>query len=321
MEYWKIIRFSLIFNFYAAVNGESDSRRKSTSTGDLNSINQCNNNNNNNNAMPFIPSKRIIQHHEYQNLVDDVTPTIVNGFRKRETQKTKYSEHGTYDSIIPMPDNRYVDNNINNRKNRKERETNCNGSSAGPVYRHFGDTNLLRSNGKSPLNYNNRLNKSSSTTSLATTATTAIVDTSPIYGNRYRTRSFGQDIDCSHSDQKLSSIDKHRVRSTDSFNPMASNPYITSNLTNDTGFSSMDADNSSTITPTNKITNKTTSKIQQNYYAAFNQVRCMNYDVKNRIKMFDVVDRSAAYRPVVCHKNYKLVGKSRSDKRSVCEYS
>lgn len=337
-------------------NDINGNRRISASAGDLSSINQ-------NQKMPFVPSKRMIQHHEYQNLVDDVTPSIVNGLRKRETSRQRHkSEHGTYDSIVPMPDNRYVDNNNNQQQQQKQqmkRESNRTGVSAGagtgasgqqmvngPVYRHFGDTNLMRNhNGKSPINHNrNLMNKSNSTTSLATTAicggggegSSAGGDSSSsIYNsNQYRTRSIGQDIDQhSYPDAKMAAVaadklnnnnhsNQNAIRSTttDTFNPMASNPYITSNLTNDTGFSSMDADNSSTITPNNhKISDKTnkinaTNPNNNNYYsAAFDQIQRMNYDVKNRIKMFDVVDRSAAYRPVVCHKNYK----PRSDKRFV----
>lgn len=339
----------------ASTNDINGNRRISTSTGDLNAINQ-------NQKMTFVPSKRTIQHHEYQNLVDDVTPSIVNGLRKRETSRQRHkSEHGTYDSIMPMPDNRYVDNNNNQQQQQHQqqmkRESNRTSGVAGtgtgakgqqmvngPVYRHFGDTNLMRNhNGKSPINSNrNLMNKSNSTTSLATTAicggggSSAGGDSSSsIYNsNRYRTRSIGQDIDQhSYSDAKMAAdklnnnnSNRNGIRSTtamaattDKFNPMASNPYITSNLTNDTGFSSMDADNSSTITPTNhnisKKTNKTnaTNPNNNNYYSAFNQIRRMNYDVKNRIKMFDVVDRSAEYRPIVCHKNYK----PRSDKRFV----
>lgn len=340
--------------FLASNNDINGNRRISTSAGDLNSINQ-------NQKMPFVPSKRTIQHHEYQNLVDDVTPSIVNGLRKRETSRQRHkSEHGTYDSIMPMSDNRYVDNNNNQQHQHQQQQpqqqmkresnrtsvTNASAGSGGqqmvngPVYRHFGDTNLMRNhNGKSPINHNrNLMNKSNSTTSLATTAicggggSSAGGDSSSsIYNsNRYRTRSIGQDIDQhSYSDGKIAADklnnNRNGIRSTtamptttDTFNPMASNPYITSNLTNDTGFSSMDADNSSTITPTNrKISDKTNktnaTNSNNNYYSAFDKIHRMNYDVKNRIKMFDVVDRSAAYRPVVCHKNYN----PRSDKRFV----
>lgn len=296
-----------------------------------------------NHLTPFVsPSKRSIQHHDYQNLVDDaskailsaamavatktstITTTtsassssILNGPKRNSNRNQK---NGTYDSVVNPYDNRYIvvdgnnnhnhNGNNNNRKIYNDKDSNGNnhriGSSglvASPIYRHFGDTNLLRNNnGKSMINYNGR---SVSSTSLATTALANDNNNSSMLYDKNRTKSIGQDIDCIYPEAKRIQHDKHgRIIRADIFPIASSNSYVTnSNLTNDTGFSSMDADNTSNVTPT------ITKNPNQHLYSACNQIHCLNYDVKNRIKMFDVDTTTACQQPL-CHNNYKFYDKT-----------
>lgn len=240
-----------------------------------------------------------------------------------DTSNNKHSHHGnrltcataglTMETAAPF-DNRKHNNNGINRD----------GSSA-PIYRRFGDTNLLRHNGKSKVNYN-VLTASSDSTS-TTTSTALCVDQILPMPNQHNNgkkavRNYAQDDTIErylptmkqrhhqHDSTPAKHINKqqsqnHAPAANDKQNRLingdifrlSKNHYITCSMTNDTGFSSMDPDNASTVAPTTKIT-------QNHYYSPFNQIHCINYDVKNRIRMFDVDSSSSSYRPK-CHNNYK----------------
>lgn len=287
-----------------------------------------------NNVSQFVPSKRIIQHHDYQNLVDNASKAILsaavavkatsglsskmaipNADHKRNSNLN--NKNSTYDSVVIPYDGKYgVDknNNSNHNKNnngnrkRGEKESTRNESTP-PIYRHFGDTHAQRNLPiRSSINFNGR---SMSSTSLATTATAN--DNIPITYDKKRTKSVGQNMDCVYAPNELRHKGNAKMACRQNLNadlfPITStnaNAYITnSNLTNDTGFSSMDADNTSNVTPSTKIT------ANQPLYSAYNQMHRISYDVKNRIKMFDV--DATPYQPA-CHTNYKFYDKSNENR-------
>lgn len=195
---------------------------------------------------PFVPSKRMIQHHDYQNVPDDTT-NKPNAIQTRDTNK------------------------INNRKHSK-----------GLVqqYRHFGDTNILRNNKKSMANKTviNHENKINGNSVGVNRKTTCIPDGIQPYSSHQKM--------CVYPEiKKQNNINNNnRAVVNGDISKSTSNQYITCDMTNDTGFSSLcDGDTSiiaATMTPIN-------------LYSPFNQIKCMNIDVRDRIKMFGV-DLSAS---------------------------
>lgn len=347
-------------------NGNNSSKNKS-SISVTKSIGETSNKN-----PSFVPSKRTIQHHDYQNVVDDVTShQIPLSVQKKSAQSISAAaggatnalniydsaaivhngnnnKNGTYKSPSPKRvlahDKRYDDNNNDtsngtnqNKNNNNSKHHNNRINSDAPIYRRFGDTtNLLRNNGKSTINYNVLTTSSNST---STTASTAIVENvlpskdSNNNNKRMYTNYAQNDNECylksrpqpkqHHQHNLMYSPEKHHanpkqshiistkittaaaaaaapngkpnsILNSDIFR-LVKTQNITCNMTNDTGFSSMDPDNSSTVTPP--------TKKQNHYYSPFNQIDCINYDVKNRIQMFDVDSSPSSYR-LKCHNNY-----------------
>lgn len=228
---------------------------------------------------PFVPSKRLIQHHDYQNLVDDskaarataaaakTTITAATPSIPVQSNRNRY-DNCTYDSVHNTKG--LVDKNNNRKYNDNER-------TKAPIYRHFGDTNLLRSKGKQSPTHNNAMNNNNnnmnnnicgSSISLATT------EPSLATFDKYQ-----KAIKCSaYPDGQRSNADNLQLAQRIDAFPVVS----TSHLTNDTGFGSMDA--ASIVTPQAKSKANNNSK-SNNFHMPF---QCVNYNVKNRIKMFDV---------------------------------
>lgn len=203
-------------------------------------------------AHPFVPSKRIIQHHDYQNLVDDTKTASPSS--STATPRNRYNNY-TYDSIFDGES--CVDKNNINNNNRRINE--CERTKT-PIYRHFGDTNVMRSKGK--IHYNEMNNNCANNVSLA-------IGIEPSIPNIDKHQKL---IKCTAypAEMKQNSSD-HRQR-----NDVFPNSYVTSNLTNDTGFASIDTD------PSSIVRSKSNNN---NFHLPFH---CVNYNVKNRIKMFDV---------------------------------
>lgn len=233
---------------------------------------------------PFVPSKRIIQHHDYQNLVDDTKTTAMaaaavaaaaattTAASSSITNRSRYN-NCTYDSVI----NGYTDRN-NNRKQYNDERTKT------PIYRHFGDTNLMRNNKCKQYNELNNNNKN------VVNGGSTVTKVEPA-------------IDKHHHHQKLikyhpdarQRINSNSGNSNDpNRNDIYPNSYVTTNLTNDTGFASME-DSTSIIT--HKPTKSSNLK-SNNFHLPFH---CINYNVKNRIKMFDV-DQKSSYRKHAANK-------------------
>lgn len=229
---------------------------------------------------PFVPSKRIIQHHDYQNLVDDTktasSPSITSKNQipiqnlQSNQNRTRY-DNGTYDSVINTKCN--VDKNNNRKQHNECNEKPKQQRSKTPIYRHFGDTNLLRSKGKQSAVYYDGMNNNSSSNcgsniSLATTEPSmATFDKRTAYPETKR----------------INATDINRNLRADVFS-VVSTPYVTSNSTNDTGFgSSLDTDAPSIVM--HKPKSKSNNSKSSNFHLPFH---CINYNVKNRIKLFDV---------------------------------
>lgn len=266
-------------------NGDGNGNRKKA---------QIENNNNNNKTKtnldnkvtqhPFVPSKRVIQHHDYQNLVDDIktaSPSIAN--RKRY-------DNCTYDSVV-MGKGYARNNNNNNRKHTNDycERTKAKNEQSPPIYRHFGDTtNLVRSKAKSQLYNemnNNNNNCTASSLSIATTEpSTATFDKHKNLIKHQPTESYAE---VKRNNNTNNNNDDNLTSRTSDIIPTSY--VVTSNLTNDTGFASilsmdnMDTDATSIVTPNKQ---KSTKSIKTNkFHLPFH---CINYNVKNRIKMFDV---------------------------------
>lgn len=263
---------------------------------------------------PFVPSKRIIQHHDYQNLVDDTK--TAKPFQSPAAAKASASASqsiGTSAAVgaMPMNRNRKYDNctstydsvdggggmgprvvDKNNNNNRKYSDDNEPRRTKTPIYRHFGDTNLLRNKERQstpPSHYDNNNNHTSSNGN-------GISKPSPATYDKYqkvskRTSAYA-DVKRTTANNNNNSSNNCQLmqQRIDSF-PIISTTYGTSNLTNDTGFGSMDTDAAS-IAATPKAKSKTghhysnSNNNKNNFHVP--SFQCINYNIKNRIKMFDV---------------------------------
>lgn len=269
---------------------------------------------------PFVPSKRIIQHHDYQNLVDDTkaakplqSPAAVAKASASQSigmsaavgaipmnRNRKYDNcTSTYDSVDA---GRVVDKNNNNNNGRKYNDDNEPRRTKTPIYRHFGDTNLLRNKERQstpPSHYDNNNNSNSSSGNGNSKPSLATHDK---YQKVSRRTSAYADVKRSNANNNSSNSNCQLMQQRiDSF-PIISTTYGTSNLTNDTGFGSMDTDAAS-IAATPKAKSKTghhysnsggggggvginNNNNKNNFHVP--SFQCINYNIKNRIKMFDV---------------------------------
>lgn len=182
--------------------------------------------------MPFVPSKRIVEHHDYQNVADDTL-------------------HG-------------------NGSNKGR----VNGEDMVPQYRRFGDTNVLRNNKKPSIaeliNHTNNA-----------------VNGGRVKDGIYR---YSQSNDTTEMENSL---------------PKSSSPYISCNVTNDTGFSSLDDTNTHTTA-----------------YSQFDSSpRFLNVDIRDRAARFGGVSPVSPLDRVSPpiggganhHQNYKHSGGSSSN--------
>lgn len=220
-------------------------------------------------AHPFVPSKRIIHHHDYQNLADEMK-TASQSITK-PSNSSRY-DNCTYDSVAH---NRaaYKDPN-NNRKYNDSEQT-----KTPPAYRHFGDTNLLRSKGKqSTVQYNetNNNNNFASNLSIASTEPSMAVFDKHQKVNKCPPYPDAKRINANH---------RQTAHRNDAFPIGSAASYVKTNLTNDTGFTSMDTDAASIVTHKPKPKSKSNNSKSNHFQLPFH---CINYNVKNRIKMFDV---------------------------------
>lgn len=228
---------------------------------------------------PFIPSKRIIQHHDYQNIVDDAKMTKTVSAPSAAPLISSPKNRNRYDNCIydSVANTKGLMDKNNNRKYERTKT---------PIYR-FGDTNLLRKGKNSPSkcnplnnennNNNNKdisdNNKSNNGSSLSL----AITEPSMASFDKYQ-----KVIKCTqYSDEKHLNVNNQQITQRSDAFPNVSSSYATRNLTNDTGFGSMDTDAASIVT--NSKPNKST---KTNHFQL--PFQCINYNVKNRIKMFDV---------------------------------
>lgn len=242
-------------------------------------------------AHPFVPSKRIIQHHDYQNLVDDTKTTAMAAAAAAVastsiTNRGRYADSCTYDSVVDCYN---VDRN-NNRKQYNDERTKA------PIYRHFGDTNLMRANKckqYNELNNNNNQQQQPKRTSTNANNNTTVELTMASFDKHHH----HQKLIKYHPDvrQRINS-NGIALANDPNRNDIYPNSYVTTNLTNDTGFASMeDAASIVTHKPTSKSSTSTKSN---NFHLPFH---CINYNVKNRIKMFDV-DVPTPYRKHAANK-------------------
>lgn len=191
-------------------------------------------------APPCVPSKRMIQHHDYQNVPDDVVAAHKDANRMQPHNRKTNNGRAPITNTTANTNANTSANPIASNVQRREQPQH---------YRHFGDTNIMRNN----------INKKS-TCSYAD-------DTIDIRPQR-RTQ---------NPNQNQRKVGAYPEKSS----PL---PFIACDMTNDTGFSSLgDGD-----------TLASSSVLTSNLFTPYgggqqvHQMKCMNVDVKNRIKMFGV---------------------------------
>lgn len=187
----------------------------------------------------FVPSKRFVEHHDYQNILDG--PGAAN---KKQGKNVK---------------------NNNKSANIVSNESKNNGSKESVLqYRHFGDTSVMRHHKKPSItelvNQSNAkpYNKNDSNYEHGKSGVHRYSKNNMSYPDIELKKEKIQNIDCRKGNILISASS-------------SSSHYLACDMTNDTGFSSLDGGDATTLT-----TN----------YSNLNPAKYLNIDVKDRVKMF-----------------------------------